>query len=73
MPRNLELKVRIDSAAQTEDLARECGAEYRLRMRQTDTYFRTDSGRLKLREQEPGGAELIGYDRPDTAGARWSE
>src|SRR5919202_66755 len=26
-------------------------------------------GRLKMREQEPGGAELIAYERPDAAQA----
>ena len=41
-------------------------------LRQRDTYFRTRSGRLKLREEEPGGATLIQYDRPDEASARES-
>ena len=41
-------------------------------LRQRDTYFRARSGRLKLREEEPGGAVLIQYDRPDAADARES-
>jgi predicted adenylyl cyclase CyaB len=46
-------------------------------LRQTDTYFAVPRGRLKLREiAGPGAgeraAELIGYRRPDLAGARWS-
>jgi adenylate cyclase class IV len=45
-------------------------------MRQIDTYFAVPRGRLKLRQiagpGEVGSAELIGYARPDVAGARWS-
>ncbi len=41
-------------------------------LRQRDTYFLTARGRLKLREQEPGGAQLIHYERGDHLHARES-
>jgi homotetrameric cytidine deaminase len=40
---------------------------------QRDTYFAVPKGRLKLREQEPGGAVLIAYERPDDAAAHVSD
>ena len=41
-------------------------------LRQRDTYFAVAHGRLKLREEEPGGATLIAYERPDAASERVS-
>src|SRR5690606_29244467 len=37
---------------------------------QIDTYFPVPSGRLKLREAEPGVTELVHYHRQDVAGPR---
>ena len=70
--RNVELKALDPDPARSLAVARELGAEDRGVLRQRDTYFRTRAGRLKLREQEPGGAVLIQYDRPDAAVARES-
>jgi predicted adenylyl cyclase CyaB len=39
---------------------------------QRDTYFKTRRGRLKLREEEGRGAQLIAYERPDSVGQRQS-
>ncbi|ADB51467.1 class IV adenylate cyclase [Conexibacter woesei] len=39
---------------------------------QRDTYFHVPNGRLKLREERPGGATLIQYQRPDDADAKLS-
>lgn len=39
---------------------------------QRDTYFAVPAGRLKLREQRPGGATLIQYQRPDDDDAKLS-
>lgn len=70
--RNVELKaVDPDPAASLAVCAR-IGAEDLGVLRQRDTYFHTRSGRLKLREEEPGGATLISYLRPDRAEARES-
>ena len=41
-------------------------------LEQTDTFFRTPRGRLKLREFADGSAELIGYERPDQSGPKHS-
>jgi homotetrameric cytidine deaminase len=70
--RNVELKAMDPDPARSLAVCRELGAEDKGILRQRDTYFRTRSGRLKLREEEPGGATLIQYDRPDAAEARES-
>jgi homotetrameric cytidine deaminase len=70
--RNVELKALDPDPARSLAVCPELGAEDKGILRQRDTYFRTRSGRLKLREQEPGGATLIQYDRPDAADARES-
>jgi homotetrameric cytidine deaminase len=70
--RNVELKALDPDPARSLAVCRELGAEDRGVLRQRDTYFRTRRGRLKLREEEPGGATLIQYDRPDAAQARES-
>jgi homotetrameric cytidine deaminase len=70
--RNLELKALDPDPERSLAACRELGAEDRGVLRQRDTYFRARRGRLKLREEEPGGAVLIQYDRPDAPLARES-
>ncbi len=70
--RNVELKARDRDPARTLGRALELGAEDRGDLDQRDTYFAAPHGRLKLREERPGGAWLIGYARPDAAEARTS-
>ena len=70
--RNVELKALDPDPARSLAVCRDLGAEDRGVLRQRDTYFRAREGRLKLREEEPGGAALIQYDRPDAAAARES-
>src|SRR3954465_15271182 len=70
--RNVELKARDPDPARSLARARALGAEDQGELRQRDTYFAAPRGRLKLREREPGGAELIAYERPDAAQARES-
>ena len=41
--------------------------------RQTDTYFVTRTGRLKLRESSLSGGQLVPYFRPDDDGPRRSD
>ena len=72
MRRNIELKALDPDPARSLAVCRELGAEDQGVLRQRDTYFRTRSGRLKLREEEGAGAVLIQYDRPDEAVARES-
>jgi homotetrameric cytidine deaminase len=70
--RNVELKARDADPEATLQRALSLGASDEGVVRQRDTYFGRARGRLKLREQEPGGAQLISYQRPDDAQARTS-
>ena len=70
--RNVELKARDADPEATLRRALELGASDEGVLRQRDTYFGRARGRLKLREQEPGDAQLIAYQRPDDAQARTS-
>ncbi|MBI5877179.1 MAG: class IV adenylate cyclase [Chloroflexi bacterium] len=71
--RNLELKARLADLAHGEQVARSLGAEARGDLHQIDTYFVTPRGRLKLREINDAGGELIYYDRPEATATRWSD
>jgi homotetrameric cytidine deaminase len=70
--RNIELKAVDPDPDHSLAVCRELGAEDHGLLIQRDTYFKTGSGRLKLREEQPGGATLVQYDRPDAARARLS-
>jgi predicted adenylyl cyclase CyaB len=67
---NVEIKVRCEDLAGARAAALRLGAEPAGDEEQSDTYFATRRGRLKLRETSAGRAELIPYLRPDLAGAR---
>ena len=68
--RNVELKARRRDPARDRGICTSLGAAFKGRLRQRDTYFNVRSGRLKLRDQAPGRAELIAYVRPDRSRAR---
>src|SRR5215218_2727611 len=70
--RNVELKALDPDPVRSLAVCLQLGADDRGVLRQRDTYFRVRRGRLKLREEEPGGATLIQYERPDAAAARES-
>jgi len=70
--RNVEVKATDPDPARSLSVCLELGAEDRGVLVQRDTYFRVADGRLKLREETPGGAALIQYHRPDAAKARES-
>jgi homotetrameric cytidine deaminase len=71
--RNVEVKARDADPAATLERALALGAADEGILRQRDTYFVVPRGRLKLREQEPGVAQLISYERPDEPAARTSD
>ena len=71
--RNLELKARDPDPQRSLERALALGADDRGEIAQRDTYFGRVGGRLKLREQSPGEAELIQYRRADEEGPRTSE
>src|SRR4051794_556520 len=70
--RNIELKASDPDPARSLAVVLGLGARDRGILKQRDTYFRVNSGRLKLREEEPGGATLVQYDRVDADEARES-
>jgi homotetrameric cytidine deaminase len=71
--RNLEIKARDPDPRRSLEAALALGAEDQGELTQRDAYFAGARGRLKLRRQTPGDAELIQYRRPDEAGPRTSE
>jgi predicted adenylyl cyclase CyaB len=70
--RNVELKARDPSPARSRRICLELGAEECETLWQRDTYFTVSTGRLKLREEQPGGAHVIQYDRDTRRQARES-
>jgi homotetrameric cytidine deaminase len=70
--RNVEFKAHDRDPEATLAKALEMGASDEGLLHQVDTYFAVARGRLKLREQDPGGAALIPYVRADEARARES-
>ncbi len=73
MPRNIEIKARIDSVDAL--LPRACalaGGEPEM-IEQDDSFFDVPHGRLKLRRFADGAAELIHYQRADTEVAKASD
>lgn len=63
--RNVELKARDDNLAGSLAVCRALGAEDHGEIRQRDTYFNVARGGLKLREETPGQAHLIQFERSD--------
>src|SRR3954466_8122739 len=70
--RNIELKASDPDPERSLAVVLGLGARDRGVLRQRDTYFRVGHGRLKLREEDPGGATLVQYDRVDADEARES-
>jgi adenylate cyclase class 2 len=70
--RNVELKARDTTPERSLDVCRALGAVDHGLIWQRDTYFAVPRGRLKLREQRPGPAQLIQYQRRDYDGSRES-
>ena len=79
MPRNIEAKFQIESHEKVRVRAAEIADAGPVVIDQVDYFFPVPYGRLKLRVQESSGkaesleAELIAYQRSDTAEARLSD
>ena len=73
MPRNIEIKARIDSVETLLPRARALADRDAELIDQDDSFFAVPHGRLKLRQFADGSAELIHYHRPDGAEARASD
>jgi adenylate cyclase class IV len=61
--RNIELKARDPHPDRSRELCLSLQAEDHGELFQRDTYFQVTHGGLKLREQRPGQAHLIQFDR----------
>ncbi len=73
MPRNIEVKLRVDGLDALLPVAQAlCAAGPEL-IEQDDTFFNVRHGRLKLRQFANGSGELIQYHRPDSPAAKASE
>lgn len=68
MPRNVEIKARVADLAPVRERLRALGGGDPEVLEQRDTYFRSETGRYKLRVHGDGRAELIHYQRPDATG-----
>lgn len=72
MTRNVEIKARAPNLSEIAAAARALSAELPETIEQTDVFFRTEKGRLKLRVLSPGLGKLIFYDRLDQSGPKVS-
>jgi predicted adenylyl cyclase CyaB len=72
MARNIEIKARIDDAAAMTRKAAALADEGPFQIAQDDTFFRCETGRLKLRAFPDGTGELIHYRRDDRIGPKES-
>ena len=73
MPRNVEIKARVDDLEGLEARVRRLADRGPDDLDQVDVFFEASAGRLKLRRLGPGRGELIHYRRDDTAGPATSE
>lgn len=72
MPRNIEIKARIENIDALEQKAAALATEGPIQIAQDDTFFHCGSGRLKLRSFSPTEGELIFYRRADQQGPKES-
>ncbi len=69
---NVELKAHDRDPEATLSAARTFAVDHGV-LKQRDTYFAVETGRLKLREQTGSPAQLIAYERSEVAGERRSD
>lgn len=72
MPRNVEIKARIDSVDELATAVTPWADSGPTPIAQDDTFFRCENGRLKLRRFSATEGELIFYQRADAAGPKES-
>jgi len=70
---NLEIKARCGDLDAARERVRAVATRRVGVDRQTDTYFVTKRGRLKLRESSLSGGQLVPYLRPDQRGPKRSQ
>ena len=72
MARNIEIKARIENVAALQPRVAAVASEGPLEIAQDDTFFRCETGRLKLRDFLNGEGELIFYRRSNESGPKES-
>lgn len=72
MPKNIEIKARIDSVDALSAAVAAFADAGPVEIAQDDTFFRCDNGRLKLRMFSQDSGELIFYQRADQQGPKES-
>jgi len=72
MPRNIEIKARIDSVGPLMPVAASLSGGDPVEIVQDDTFFQCAAGRLKLRAFVDGTGVLIFYQRADAKGPKQS-
>lgn len=70
MPTNIEIKCRVRDPEHLRTQAERLSDTPVETLQQTDTFFRVESGRLKLRRESADQGVLIFYQRPDAPGPR---
>lgn len=73
MPSNIEIKARVGDFDMLRKRAEELSDTSLQVIRQEDTFFNTEKGRLKLRSLPPDRAQLIYYVRSDQEGPKRSD
>lgn len=66
MPRNIEIKARVNSLAEVEQQTQPLAQHGPVLIAQEDIFFNVPQGRLKLRKFDATHGELIYYEREDT-------
>ena len=72
MPRNIEIKARVESVEALAPKVAAIATEGPVEITQDDTFFRCESGRLKLRAFSAAEGELIFYRRANQQGPKES-
>lgn len=72
MPRNVEIKARIESVEQLQPRAAALADQGPVEITQDDRFYHCGNGRLKLRRFAPDRGELIFYRRADEEGPKES-
>jgi adenylate cyclase class IV len=72
MPRNIEIKARIESVEALEPRAAALADRGPMEIAQDDSFYECPNGRLKLRRFGPDRGELIFYRRADESGPKES-
>jgi predicted adenylyl cyclase CyaB len=71
--KNIELKVAVDKFDDIVDVLKKIRSKHKGKLHQVDTYYKSKSGRIKIREINRHRFELISYHRPDEANSKISD